>query len=283
MRSRRGTPAKTRIRLLRSDRSVLEGGDDPPAMRQALADLDAAAHEVEYRQELVARHRERSCHLGGLLANNLEPYLRQLPPGVTLEPDKSVASPLRKGEKPEAGLKRVRGEIENARHALEQVRRAPIPSAEAKAMVLVHVEELRRRAAPDVLGLVERGHAVRWPTAPVALPLVAVAVADGVPMVQGHARGEVTDAVGLMAWLFPDQLRARLEAEIDARSDDGAALADDDREAREHELKAALLHAERLEEAIVSLMEGSGVTCVRRTDADPRAVLGVVGPAPGDM
>lgn len=272
--------AEGRIRQLREDLRVLEGGDDHPAMQQALGDLKRAADEVEYRQELIARHSERSRLLGGLLNNNLVPYLRQLPTGA-LEPGKPTATALRKGERPENGLKRLRIEIDDLRDAIQQVRRAPLPSAEAKALVRVQLEEMRRRSAPDVLALVERGDAVQFPTAPVTLPLVAVAMAEGAPTIRGDARGEIADATGLLAWLFPDQLQVRLEAEIDARSDDDAALSDDERDARERELRARLLHAERLEEAVICQLEGAGVACPRRLDADARAVLGIIGPAPG--
>lgn len=267
-----------RMCRLQEDRRVLQGGDDHPSMVQALSDLKRATDEMEYRQELLARHCQPCRQLGSLIANSLEPYLMSLPAGIVLEPYIPRSSPLGRGERPENALMRIRAEAGEFRDTIEQVRRAPNPSAEAKARVRAQVEDLRQRSAPDVHKVLQNSEPAQFRTTRVSLPLVGVSLADGTPFVRGDARGQITDTVGLMAWLFPEQLVARLEAEIAAHSDDEAALSADERKARTTELRTALLDAERREEAVICLLENSGVDCVRRLDSDPRAVLGIVGP-----
>ena len=73
----------------------------------------------------------------------------------------------------------------------------------------------------------------------------------------------------------PIGLIAALEAEIDRLADDEHALAPEERQAQERQLRAELLAAERLEEAAVMQAKDDGVEILRRPAADPRAVLGL--------
>jgi hypothetical protein len=63
-------------------------------------------------------------------------------------------------------------------------------------------------------------------------------------------------------------------------SNDETALSDQQRQLKHQELATALLEAERHEEAIVCLIEQSGLYVQRRDDVDPRVVLEISGPAP---
>ncbi len=58
-------------------------------------------------------------------------------------------------------------------------------------------------------------------------------------------------------------------------ADDGAALSDDQRLKEDTRLRAALLEAEREEEAAITAASAQGANIARRRDADPRAVLGL--------
>jgi len=49
------------------------------------------------------------------------------------------------------------------------------------------------------------------------------------------AFAEVPDTLGLLAWIFKDALIAALDREIDAESDDAAALSHEERQQREAE------------------------------------------------
>lgn len=80
------------------------------------------------------------------------------------------------------------------------------------------------------------------------------------------------DTHALVALLFKDQLLARLDSLVDAIADDGAALTDEAREAKEQELLASILRLEREEEFFLEQCHGE---VIRRADADPRAVLGI--------
>jgi cell division septum initiation protein DivIVA len=79
----------------------------------------------------------------------------------------------------------------------------------------------------------------------------------------------------VLAWLYADDLKAALAAEIDAIADDATALTPDKRRAREAELKGQILAAERMEEALIESAEEAGSEILRRADADFRAVLGL--------
>jgi hypothetical protein len=54
-----------------------------------------------------------------------------------------------------------------------------------------------------------------------------------------------------VVWLHRDAIIKRLDAEIDAESDDAASLSHEDRQRRESEVQAALLEQERIESALV--------------------------------
>jgi hypothetical protein len=90
----------------------------------------------------------------------------------------------------------------------------------------------------------------------------------------GSARGftnhEIPDTLALFCWLHKDGLLAKIDAEIDLLRDDDNALTDEQRAQRITALREQLLVAERIEEALVGASE---IPVLRRTDADPRAVL----------
>jgi putative transposase len=64
---------------------------------------------------------------------------------------------------------------------------------------------------------------------------------------------ELPNTRGLIAWLFPDQLVAALDREIDAEADDSAALSGQDREKREATILSDLLANDRDECALIEL------------------------------
>jgi hypothetical protein len=78
--------------------------------------------------------------------------------------------------------------------------------------------------------------------------------------------------VALAAWIDPAALMAALSRDIDGVAD-ARAMTAKDRAAKVRELEAAMLEAERAEEALI---EAAGGTIPRRRDADPAAILGVV-------
>ena len=85
--------------------------------------------------------------------------------------------------------------------------------------------------------------------------------------------------VGLMAWIDPDRMAQRLEAEVDALPDDEAMTDDEQREALA-DLDAEIDALERNEEALIEAALERGVDILRRSSVSPPCVLGVKLPAP---
>jgi hypothetical protein len=208
--------------------------------------------------------------LASLLTNNLESWLRDLPPGCTVVPHHAEPAAPRKGESAFDAVERLRRRLEELRADLRQVGCAPITSAEAKAKVRAEVEALAARG-PDVYGVIERRHGgVDWPTTLARVDAFRDGRADpDKPLVR------VFDSLGLLAWLAKDPLISAIEAEIDRRADDAAALTEEQRASRVADIRQELLAVERDEESLITLLNRTGGDIARRPDADARAVLGV--------
>jgi len=84
----------------------------------------------------------------------------------------------------------------------------------------------------------------------------------------------VKDPPSVTVWAHRDAIIAQLEAEIERIGDDATALSVEAQAARIAELRAAILQAQRHEEAIIERLEAEGVQ-VRRTCSDPVILLGI--------
>ncbi|GLI93667.1 hypothetical protein [Methylocystis echinoides] len=117
-----------------------------------------------------------------------------------------------------------------------------------------------------------------WPSRfELAAPILG---ADGqVTGVAGRDRF-APDAFALLAWLHRDTIIQRICAEIDAVADDRSALDPAQRAKKLAQADAAILLAEREEEAAICEALSRGFLIDRREDADPRAIVGIEGPAP---
>lgn len=92
--------------------------------------------------------------------------------------------------------------------------------------------------------------------------------------------GSIPDSQAMIAWLFKKQLLAAVDAEIAELSDDKGALTDEQREQKLAEIDRDILAVEREEEELVSMAESQGQTISRRTNSDPRAILGLASTMP---
>jgi hypothetical protein len=155
----------------------------------------------------------------------------------------------------------LRHRLDELRADAHMVASAPMPSAAAKAIMVRQIENLAQAGRPAVLHCVEIGHEISFATRIERIGPVAV---------------QQTDVVGLVAWLLKPQLIAALAAEIDDLADDGAALTDAQRSAKEREIAAAALDTERQIEAVIEAAEAQGTAIARAESADPRAVLNIV-------
>lgn len=149
-------------------------------------------------------------------------------------------------------VERIRGEIAALKAEREQVAQAPRTVAEAVAVLDDALDRIAAKFTPNAAGL-----------------LNPEARATDFTLGHGtHDRG--TEAA---VWLFRDQVRDRLVAEIKA-ADHSDGIAAGDRAARLSKIDTRLLGLEREEEALIVQAADHGMEIMRRPDADPRAVLG---------
>ena len=253
---------------------------DDPRLRAEHNRLQALEAERKDMQASLTARSEKLVHLGRLI-DRLTRYAESLQ-GHKVVPASATTPRLSKTADPRQAVEQARREIARLRADLREVQAAPHPSAIVKARARQAIETLSERGRPDVSGMVQHGEtAPAWPTHSLRVNLSASVVNPGAahPVVGlGHA--EHADVLALTAWLFPDDLMARLETEIAEASDDGKALTDEARASRVTEITSAILAAEREEEAVIRLIERAGGEFERRVDADPRAVLSVGSEAP---
>ena len=84
------------------------------------------------------------------------------------------------------------------------------------------------------------------------------------------------DLIGTLCWLAPTSVLAALKREIEAAGAPVNAMPAAERIKKIGELEAQLLALERREEVLVSCAAADGTEVLRRQDANPMAVLGVV-------
>jgi len=86
---------------------------------------------------------------------------------------------------------------------------------------------------------------------------------------------EAIDILGLLCWLFKDELLAKISASLDEVADDEAALSQQQREQMEAQIMADALMIERAECSLVWHAEAQHETIDFRSDTTPMALLGV--------
>lgn len=166
-------------------------------------------------------------------------------------------------------LAAARTDIDRLTQELDSAQRSPVPYEQALSRAYADIDRL----AAD--GKVDFSRAAR---------LVPVPRGE----VQGHIKWprtgfdtgsqyvEVIDAPALLASLLGDALKKRAKAELDAFYKSRFSYATQaDRVAAIAAAEAALLAAERREEAIVEVCEARKIEVQRRPKANPLAVLGI--------
>jgi hypothetical protein len=234
--------------------------------------LDAFNSEARRLSDEYQRRQAASESLLQLV-QRLEAYVGTLPAGVAAAPP--IAPKLAKGETPVQAAERTRAELAKLRDELFDAENAPLPSVDAKRIARRQIEAMAAAGRPNALELLE-GRS-KFSFAKTRGPRIQVsssgdrsqAIAD-----------DVFDSESTFAWLHRDALIAAVEAAIDQDADDSSALSDEVRAQRLAETKAKILEAERLEEAFIVAAQEAGVTIARRSDVDPRAVLGLADSAP---
>ncbi len=167
---------------------------------------------------------------------------------------------------PDDTIETVRDEISRQTAELARIERAPRDPAEVKEAVRKQIDDLALRGRPYV--------APAFGGAPVRLVAQEPTIIGG----ENHGAHHAFVAMGavelpLIAWLFRDELVARLEAEIEVEAEAenfGESIAMADRPAFLAAAQARLYELGLKEELLI---EQAGGAIDRRADADPRCVL----------
>lgn len=249
-------------------------GEDHPDSVTAKAKLDKAARvarEISDRYDLAADRWTKQKRL----LSKIEGYIAAAR-NLTMAPAVKLKFPT--VDRLAAEVERIRKDIAELQAEKHAINSAAFPAAEAKARARAEIEMLAERGKPRVTQLIDHGPAagVGWPH------LVAKSSIYGMKTpLPGDEALTADDLPGahlaLIAWLHKDQLIAALDVEITAVAEDDAALSTEQRAVKLAEVDARILDAERIECALV---RNAGGTIDFRENTDPRAVLGVDGPAP---
>ena len=225
-------------------------------LRASIGNVFAHGKNAEANRELArmlakqtaqqVRFRESSQLLAGL-----EHWLQNLPRNVVLEDIKKHSKPKFKGSAVEA-VEAIRDKLKTLRKDISAVQRATPTAEEMKAAVRATVQANGDRARPKITAT-EHKFDVTFGTLDFSTRAIT--------------------PFEIECWLHPDDVVAKLDAEIDALPVSPLALSAADKAARLEELSAAMLSLERDEEALIA---GSAQEIARRPQADPRAVLGVI-------
>lgn len=133
--------------------------------------------------------------------------------------------------------------------------------AKQKAEALI--EQLA--AAPDFDSMIEHNSAMAFPS----VSLSSFVRGTETPAL---AFTQTADTLGLICWLFKDELLAKIGAGIDEAADDEAALSQAQRDEIEAEIGTCVLAAERSEVACIWAAEAKGEIIDCPADTSPQAL-----------
>ncbi|UGY28168.1 hypothetical protein HU675_0016185 [Bradyrhizobium septentrionale] len=247
----------SRLHVKLDDRQVI-------AAQSALTEAKDDLERTKQRSEKLAA----AAHAVGISLMNVESWLRHgRPPGTVLEAVEVEPPKLLKGESLLDGADRFERRSRELRADIHRVRSAPYPSAHVKRKIREQVAQLEPRA-PDVTLMIEGDGDLIWPFTHVRAEVFGEQ--------RALAFHDAIDVVGLLAFfLTPEIMIKRLDALIDAESDDKAALSHDQRQRAEAELLSDLLSTERDICSLIRRGQAEGLPMEFPADIDPRALLSV--------
>jgi hypothetical protein len=178
----------------------------------------------------------------------------RLPANCELEAVAPVAISLAKGETFALAIAKVRSEIFALSQQLAKVRAAPLPTADQIKLAEEYVARRGAVTGPRI-GVVRDQLQLQWHDDVIA---------------------SRQDLIGTLCWLAPASVLSALKREIEAAGAPVNAMPAAERINRISELEAQLLALERREEVLISCAAVDGTEVLRRPDANPMAVLGVV-------
>lgn len=266
--------AWTRLSQIKGQRGV--DADHPEVVNQTLIVTDADA-EIERINLRAAQHNQIAGPRAELL-RNCEAWIRNTAVSHSIVDIEVVEPPkLLKGETTATAIERVRRRLRELDADANRVTSAPYPSATAKAVAADYINQLAEAAAPIVSSTVEHGGPLVIDGKVIEPPVLfasklaefKVSTAAG----PGVATGEQVDTVGLLCWLFKDQMLARIGEAIDAEADDAAALTHEQRAEKLAVIKRDREHAELFEAHYLWASFREGVIVEPRASMSPAAFL----------
>jgi hypothetical protein len=218
-----------------------------------------AIHRAELQRQSDRRDMAQATHLSlAATLTAVRAWLAQMGPGVELQDIPSVYVLSKDDDKDLLGaVERVRAEIDKLTSARARIARSVLPIADLRAQADKHVDTLAARGRPTVT--VDRDQL----------------------RVRHNVEGFAAEAIVLLAWLFPDEMKGKLHLEIDhVRAAELRAHApvmpSADRMAKLAELDDRILALEREEEFFICEAVNENTVIPRRDSASPAAILGVV-------
>ena len=191
----------------------------------------------------------------------IERWLRdEVPPGNALR-DHAHAMPKLDGSIIDAIADRRR-QVTELKADLATIAAAPHSSAFCKQQARMQIARLAAKGTPSLDNLIGRGGDIEFAQQDMSVPVVG-------------ANWTQIDALATLVWLHRDQLLKKLDSEIDAASDDGAALDADERQRRESETRASLLACERDLAALIWEAQRQHLPVDFPADIAPIAILSV--------
>lgn len=243
-------------------------GKDLPAIRELTERIATITVDLVRLRE-VSEVRGARSNQSGALVRNVESFLKSLPEHSRIVTAPSVSARPAKGEDLTVAVERRRARLRELDADAHRAKSAPLPSADAKRLAREQLDKLAERGAVNVSPLIEGGGPFRF-----AEDYQNIVVEGAGGRAVGTHWG--IDVEATLAWVFRDQFVAKIEAEIDAGSDDASALSTQQRAERIDEIARDRLLVEREEESLIGVAEQNGLAVMRRTDASPIAVLGIV-------
>jgi hypothetical protein len=212
----------------------------------------------------LTRHEEKWSSFTFL--SGVEDWLRRAArDGASLKAAPPVAPPKGEPRKVVDGLRRELGKLEKVWADTES---APLPVSELKQRTIEAVETIAERGRPTF-------DPKRRESDPFAIEdALKIEYAGELQRVLPQVIGD--GGASLLVWLCRDQLEQRLVGMLPPNDLPGS-LSDERREERIAEINARRLDIERQEEAAIMSAADDGMTIIRRRDADPRAILEVIG------
>jgi hypothetical protein len=243
--------AQVKLNLLDVARMVAED-----ATRSVTSRLSGLPRDADPRAQLERerdRHSSRHRAISGLL-HKVHEWLMRLPANTVLEVVPAADTKLRDGETWIDAIEATRKDISSLQGQLQVIRAAPLPVEDQIKCIERSIEKTAQQARPAV-SIVKDG-AVR-----VAFKDVFV---------------EPEQVLSLLAWVDPEKVRDALTGLLETQPRVVGAMAASEKQQRLEEAEAKLTELERAEESMIERAAKQGIDILRRPEADPKCVLGVV-------